>query len=405
MNKQMAHSDLFTVRLGVDDSQLQRLLSRLEAKLGQHDEMILELQRLLNDKLSRREVDSLANDIRKSFDDRLNSFAELLGERVQAGLDRLERDVQKKLQSMDDMVEINARVAAVEGVAQSAKVRATELQDQVRSIAIAYGEVSGNVISFERDLHKQLSSSTTFITQHFRSISDTLSKLGHEVAHLREAGPQQKLDAKRFDISDLRPRPQFLASWRDPPDLPPIFKFQDIRDLVDHVYDLEPHLQGHLTAIHNRIVETVGALERCIDRPALDLMIEKLRRAIVDMDNEIGELRRSLTKSLTRADVMGMIAQAMTAAGTEAAETAVGAVRCMACGKEIRHVVGALAEADAMRRFGNPTNTLALQQSKGGGRVGELYSSPEQLQGIESPRAVRAFRGVKLSKQQIPKPK
>jgi hypothetical protein len=135
-------------------------------------------------------------------------------------------------------------------------------------------------------------------------------------------------------------------------------------------------------------------------------MIEKLRRGIVEMDNEIGELRKHLARSLSRADVMGMIAQALAVAGTEPVETAVGAVRCIACGKEIRHVVGALAEADAIRRFGVPTNTLALQQITGGGRVGELYSSPEQLQGIESPRAVRAFRGtVKMSKKQMPKPK
>jgi hypothetical protein len=142
-----------------------------------------------------------------------------------------------------------------------------------------------------------------------------------------------------------------------------------------------------------------------MDRAALEALLERLRRAIADMDNELSELRRGLGRNLTRADVLAMIAEALSANGRDLPETAVGTVRCIACGRENRQMAGALAEADAIRRYGNPTNTLAIHQVAGGNRVAELYSSPDQLQGIESPRSARPFRAaVKISKQSMPSP-
>jgi hypothetical protein len=141
-----------------------------------------------------------------------------------------------------------------------------------------------------------------------------------------------------------------------------------------------------------------------IDRDALEGLRGKLRAAIGDMEDGLSELRRGLTRNLTRSEVSQMINEAISVSANT--QTAVGTIRCMACGKESRQVTGATGEGEATRRLGTPTNALALLTIAGGGRVGEMYSSPEQLQpGIETPKAMRPFRAsYKVTRQAVSKP-
>jgi hypothetical protein len=110
-----------------------------------------------------------------------------------------------------------------------------EVQQQVRTIATCYCHVSKPTISFERDLEKQLNGSTEFITNNIQSLTDALAKLRSELAALRDTVEAPKPEPKgvEIDLSDLNPRPGFVPSWRDPPNLPPSFKFNDIMQTVD----------------------------------------------------------------------------------------------------------------------------------------------------------------------------
>jgi DNA repair exonuclease SbcCD ATPase subunit len=402
--------------LKIDDSGIQRVFGSIDDKLNRHERMILELQRLLQDSLSRRDLDNLKAELRAEFDKRLKSLEQHLSSKIDARAELIERDlranlaaaqsdVAAQLKTISDLRGLGGRLANVETITKQTNKQLNEIESRIKAVADCYCRVSGkSAVSIDQDFERQLNPSTILITDSFKSIFDRLSDYETDLAQVRELTTRTREPAPvNLDISGADPRPEFAASWRDPPELPAISKFRTIRDSVDFLYELHPKLQAYLKALHGRVVDNVNQLSGIMDRDALEKLLERLRQAIVEMDAQVAELRRALRKGLSRADVLSMISDAI--ASSRASETAIGTVRCIACGKETRQVAGAIGEADAVRRLGQPANALVLLTVAGGGRMGELYSNPDELLGIESPRSVRPFRSPpKVTKQYLPRP-
>jgi hypothetical protein len=207
-----------------------------------------------------------------------------------------------------------------------------------------------------------------------------------------------------IDFAQLEPQAPYNPPWTEVPLLPPIKKFQNVGDAIQYIYDTQPKLQGYMNAMHGRMLETGKDFEASMDKEGLEDLLAKLRQAIVGMDKELGDLRKGIAKGLTKRDVLQMIGEAL--APDPNSETAIGQVKCMACGRDMRQVIGASYEAETIRRLGLPPNALALLASQGNpapsGEVRPLWGRGEELDTgmIESPRSVKPATHHSKSRKQ-----
>lgn len=81
-------------------------------------------------------------------------------------------------------------------------------------------------------------------------------------------------------------------------------------------------------------------------------------------------------------------------------QTAVGRMRCMACGREIPQVVGAITEDEAQRILGPPPNSQVYRGKTT--NYGVLYREKEGFDSgiVESPRSIRPFKPATRVKKQ-----
>jgi hypothetical protein len=422
-------------RVSLDDSGFQQVFESFEEKLNRHEQLILELQRLLQDRPSRQDLELAKVEIRKEFDGKLQALEKTLLSKVDSRCDLLSSAISTHLARLGELDELAVRLRSFEDLLATSNRSNAQLQSYVKVIADSYGQISNSAVSLDSSLDRQLGNSTEFITTNFHSVFANTAQLREDLEKLKQtvkapikiepkqAGhrreperaptpppdptPAREAEAPRgaeIDISDLHPLRRCHASWNDPPELPELSKFESLRDSVAYIYELHARLQGILDAMHGRLLVNASEICGMVDRGAFEGLLEKLRGAIGDMEEELGELRRSLTRNLTRSEVLQMINEAISVSANT--QTAVGTMRCIACGKESRQVAGATGEGEATRRLGTPPNRLALLTIAGAGRVSEMYSSPEQLQpGIESPMAMRPFRAsYKVARQAASKP-
>jgi bacterioferritin-associated ferredoxin len=176
-------------------------------------------------------------------------------------------------------------------------------------------------------------------------------------------------------------------SFNDPPNLPPLHKFSELTEPVDYIYQLVPILQAILNCFKDRITD--------LDRPfpaesAIRALLDQIGAAIAGLANELAELRAAMHKALTRADVIRIV-KGMLTMEEVADQTAVGVVKCIACGREMRQVAGALTEEDALRLLGEPSTSLVRVPSIGV-PLNQLFASPKSFDSVDSPRAARPAR-------------
>lgn len=86
--------------------------------------------------------------------------------------------------------------------------------------------------------------------------------------------------------------------------------------------------------------------------------------------------------------------------------TAIGRVKCIACGRDINQVTGASNEEELLKTLGNAPNSHTFQI--GSRVVGVQYTNRDKFDSaiIESPRSVRPFRPASQMKtriRQVPK--
>jgi hypothetical protein len=87
-------------------------------------------------------------------------------------------------------------------------------------------------------------------------------------------------------------------------------------------------------------------------------------------------------------------------------QTAVGRVKCMACGRDIPQVTGAITEAEAQRALGSAPNSMAYK-SVGPAKVGIVFQTKEGFDSgiVESPRSIRPFKHPRANTQNKGKPR
>ena len=387
--------DLF--KLSFDDSAFQRVFQTFENRLNKHEELIQQLQRLLQEKASSKDLEKLKADLQSEFDARLKLLEESLTSQLNSKLEKFELFVREQVGGANEYADVAKRMKDVEEIAQNSTKAVNELKYHVQTIATSYGQLNKVPAPLGRNLERALRSSTDYVSNNFTKIFDELLKHQSEIDKCARGIADFK--PVEMDLADLNPQPKYSADWKEPPELPQVKKFEEVKDAVGYVYELMPKLQGYMNAMHGRIVATVDEMAGMLDKEGLEKLLEKLRKAIVDMDDELSELRSGLRRNVTRADVAAMINEAL---GFKAdIETSVGAVKCIACGREMLQVVGASSEADAVRRLGAPVNSLTVPAGHSGGTVGQMFSNADTLAtGIEQPRSIRPFRAsCKVSRQ------
>ncbi|KAH0790831.1 hypothetical protein GPJ56_005252 [Histomonas meleagridis] len=356
--------------------------------------MILELQRLLRDKPSRQEIEIANNKLKQEFNDKVKELEQDFNDKLDDLYQKLTNNInntnsklallQQELRALRQEnagKNIRDEINLLKNNVQNHTNEINENKKHILTIATAYGEVSGSQVSLDKTLEKSMKNSTNFITSNFADLRNSLSKL------------QSEVEKRIFDLSDLSPEPEFTADWRDSPDLPPVPKFEEIKETVEYTYKLIPRLQGFLKAMHEKIVDE----DSQIDAEALDNLLKSLKEVVYSMKKDLTHIKRKVSDSLTPNDVIAMIREFALENFPDFSSTSVGAVHCIACGRETSQVKGALTEDEAFKRLGSPMNTLVLSDQ-------QLYSSQETItkSGVESPHSVRTIRSS-IKTRKLPK--
>lgn len=407
----MSMSGLF--KLTFDDTQFQRVFQNFEDKLNHHEEMILELQRLVQQKSGRSEIEKAKDMLRHEFEDKFNQFQAEMSEQVESKLHELDKKVRDQLQNVTELSQFSTRLTLNEELSNQNRSQVSELHGYIQTIIESYGAINNTVPVLNEHLSKVLQGSTNLITSNFKSIFSTLDQYKSdfnqyftELTKLREdfSKEQEKnKHAVEIDFTKIDPQPEFNTNWRVKPILPDMFKFTNITEVIEYFYDLQPKLQGYLSAMHERVVDNFNGLENATDKQTLDKLLEKLRRAILEMDNNLTELRSDIGKNLTKKEVLKMIDEALHPDENEIG-TSIGAVRCIACGRDTPIVNGATSQIEATKKLGIPPNSLTLLNLNGSNT--QLYSGLNTLKaGInEAPKSVKSFHACKITKRPLSKP-
>jgi hypothetical protein len=419
------------VRIQVDESFLDKIFKQVEVRLDRHEEMILELQRLMRDKADRSDL----KDLRESFVRELESKTLQLNTRIAAleskfdsRLKVLEEQFENRLLDMSNLLnltmrqrfddlesripkgagevgELSDRLQSLEQTVFANGKKLHTTRESVQHIASSIALFNNTTATLDNALPEVLHQSVNSVKSDIQSLVEQLNKLRDQLKTLEilknraPADPTIIHHEKRqpdFDITAIRPYPSVAAHWRDAPELPPIHPFMNIGEVVDYVYRLVPKLQAHLTAMHGRIVETSADLVGKVDKSLVEKMFEKFQSVIGEMASRVDDLKDCVEQTATREEINDLLEDILNSMSHEG-QTAVGRMKCMACGRDIPQVTGAVTEQEARRTLGSAPNSVVF---KGAGlKVGVQYQTKDGFDSgiIESPRSTRPFKAASKS--------
>jgi hypothetical protein len=133
----------------------------------------------------------------------------------------------------------------------------------------------------------------------------------------------------------------------------------------------------------------------------VEKLFERFQGVLGDLSGRVDDLKDALEDTASRAEMNDIFEDLMSSVCQEN-QTAVGRMKCMACGRDIPQVTGATSEVEARRAFGTPPNSVAYQS--GQSTVGIFYQNREGFDSgiVETPRSIRPARpGSKSSKQKM----
>jgi hypothetical protein len=87
-------------------------------------------------------------------------------------------------------------------------------------------------------------------------------------------------------------------------------------------------------------------------------LLDRITESITGLSKELPDLRSTVGKTPSRGDVMRIVRGLLTNEDDDQ-QTAIGSVHCIAWGREMKQVAGALTEEDAMRVLGEPLASVA----------------------------------------------
>lgn len=202
----------------------------------------------------------------------------------------------------------------------------------------------------------------------------------------------QSPEYQMYDLSSLHPYPTIQVHWRDPPKIPDPRPFSHIEEVVDYVYLIYPYLQAYISSMHQKLVETSDQLQLKVDRDLVERMFERMQIIIGDIRQALNDLKKNIEKTATRNEINTLIDDMIKTMRQEA-QTAIGRVRCIACGRESSQITGAMTDAEIARAFGGSLPTSVLR----GGTIhnpGQMFNSKNGYDSaiIESPRSKRPLQ-------------
>ncbi|KAK8878146.1 hypothetical protein M9Y10_004910 [Tritrichomonas musculus] len=201
-----------------------------------------------------------------------------------------------------------------------------------------------------------------------------------------------------YDLSTVRPYPSMKVNWQDKPELPPIRQFINLEEAIDYIYRVQPPIQAYLEAMHKKIVADSSKIEDKIDKDAVHKMFQKIQSIIGELRSHIDGLKKNIENTATRDEINDIFEDLIAETRNNENQTAIGRVRCIACGREMSQVAGAMTEAELSRALGMPPNSLALRS--GVSTVGVSYNSSSRgkmdSEIVESPRSVRPFKQKRM---------
>jgi hypothetical protein len=424
-------NDLNFFTFSWDESGLKHFLKQIGDHLSRHDQEIDELRRTLASKPDFADLDSLrdlalgnANEgkfndlqdqitrLRRRHED-LNQADIDLGHRIDdldAALTELETKFTTQLaeavqQLRDEIAEsavrapevqevsisqpndyskdimaITARMAAIEGDSQASKLVVSKCREDIDQLARALGTLESQKTAMESIFQRSLNGAVSKIVEALNHCIDCVRDLGLKVDALA-ARVQAPRVPPEPDLYHLHLRPEIHPDWTQEPQLPKLTRFGKIAEAVDYKYAMVPKLQGYLSAIHNRLLETADLYPTREEvQGVLDEILNKL--------DDLGDVRKSLFRYVTKSDLASVLKRLGHDLDLDA-PTAVGRVRCVACGRDVPQIAGAMTEREVIRSLGVPTNSIA-----GKAGMGQLFSDSAEVDSaiVESPRSKRPFK-------------
>ena len=419
------------VRLQLDESILDKVFKNINDRLDRHEQMILELQRLLRDKPDKSDFDNLRDDMKKDidnktalleqkikdleskFDNRIKDLEDNFEKRLMETANMLNLTLRNKMSDLERRIpsagindgEMGKRLSTLEETVFNNGKTLYTTREAVQAIASAMALFNNTNAKLDETLYDTLKKSVDHVNGNIKNLFDQLSQLkdsiqANSIVDRRKQEPVQVQQlVSDFDITSIKPYPSVVAHWRDPPELPPIHPFLSLGEVVDYIYRLVPKLQAHMTAMHGKIVENAADLLGKVDKSLVEKMFEKFQSVIGEMAGRLDELRDALEQTATRDEINEMVEDILSSLNQDA-QTAIGRMRCMACGREIPQVVGAITEEEAQRILGPPPNSQAYRGKNS--TLGVLYREKDNFDStiIESPRSIRPFKPATRVKKQ-----
>ncbi|KAH0788790.1 hypothetical protein GPJ56_007472 [Histomonas meleagridis] len=482
------------LRIQIDESFLEKAFKQIEQRLDYHEEMILELQRLIKDKPDRSELKSLHDTLMKEIESKtteLGNRIDLLENKLDKGLKDLEDKFEGRLLETVNMINnankerfeslenaipnsqsnsnsnINDRLQFLEDTVYKNGSTLHNTREHLQTVASSISLFNDTFAKLDETLPRVLNTSVTSVKNILQDLSSSLndlkqrSSLPPEVIHVVSPAPAPSPPQKptvtptptpkpavtptlpsvtpklsvaqtpptvtpmlpssssvsslssspstprvqpapsptityvqqNVDLSSYGPYPSVEADWRDPPLLPAITKFANVGESVDYLYKLIPKLQAHLSAIHGKIVSDDNDLKGKADKSLVEKMFEKFQSVIGDIAGRIDDLRDFLEQTATR-DEINEIVRELSNQINKDSQTAVGAVKCMACGRDIPQVTGATTEEESIKLLGPPPNSIVFK-ARATNSMGLQFGSMDGFDSaiVETPRSVRSARG------------
>jgi hypothetical protein len=148
--------------------------------------------------------------------------------------------------------------------------------------------------------------------------------------------------------------------------------------------------------MHEKVIELTQTVDMKADRGLVQKIFDRFQNIVGELRNGIDDLRHGLQQTPTREEINALLDELVSSLNIET-QTAVGRVKCIACGREMNRVAGALSEAEIARVLGSPPNSIVFQGAANPG-IAVAYQSREGFDSaiVESPRAIRPARPVQV---------
>lgn len=210
---------------------------------------------------------------------------------------------------------------------------------------------------------------------------------------------QTRNSAPPYDLTKVRPYSEIQTHWQDRPRLPEIRPFLKIEEVVDHIYKVQPYIQAYLNSMHGKLLESSTQLQQKVDKNLVEKMFERMQGIVADINLALNRLKDEVQQTATRKEINGFIEELMKSTRSDA-QTAVGRVRCIACGRETMQITGAMTEAEIERALGSNTPN-SLVRGVSNHKPGVSYSSTDGFDSaiVEEPRSKRPAQTIMSQSQ------